>query len=204
MAALTAEGVEVLAPARSELDLADSSSVDGMAERLRRDPVDILVNNAGINRLGTLETLDPAAFAEMHRVDLEAPFRLMQAALPGMMARGWGRVVNVGSVWALVGRPGRGGYAAAKAGLVALSRVAALEAARHGVLVNTVCPGYIATELTRVNNPPDVLAGIEAQIPMGRLGTPEEVAALVAWLVSARNGYLTGQVLTIDGGYSAA
>jgi NAD(P)-dependent dehydrogenase (short-subunit alcohol dehydrogenase family) len=87
---------------------------------------------------------------------------------------------------------------------VALSRVAALEAARHGVLVNTVCPGYIATELTRVNNPPDVLAGIEAQIPMGRLGTPEEVAALVAWLVSARNGYLTGQVLTIDGGYTAA
>lgn len=201
-AALATDGVQVLAPGRAELDLADRASVRAWLERPDRPEVDVLVNNAGLNHLGRVGALSDVLVDEMMAVNLEAPLRLMNGLLPGMAARGWGRVVNIASIWAVLGRPGRGAYAATKAALTGLTRVAAAEVAAQGVLVNAVCPGYIETELTRRNNSPAELAAIAATIPAGRLGRPEEVAELVRWLCSPLNSYLTGQTVVLDGGLS--
>ena len=146
--------------------------------------------------------LDEELVEEMMAVNLGAPLALMNGLLPGMAERGWGRVVNIASIWAVLGRPGRGAYAATKAALAGVTRVAAAEYAGRGVLVNAVCPGYIATELTARNNPPEQLAAIAASIPAGRLGTTAEVAELVRWLCSDANTYMAGQTLVLDGGLS--
>lgn len=203
VAELRGAGVEVIAPPRTELDLGEPESVDRWIRERGADPVDVLVNNAGVNEIGLVSELEVEAFRRMQRINLESPFRLLGACLPGMASRGWGRVVNVASIWALVGRSGRGGYAAAKAGLVGLSRVAAIEVAARGVLVNAVCPGYVATDLTRANHTPEQLRAIAGTIPAGRLAEPEEVARLVGWLCSSANTYLTGQAIVIDGGFTA-
>jgi NAD(P)-dependent dehydrogenase (short-subunit alcohol dehydrogenase family) len=203
---LARAGVAVVAPTRQELDLADGPSIARWLAAARLRPataaIDILVNNAGINDLGRISELPPEALSRMLQVNLAGPFALLQGLLPGMCERGWGRVVNIASVWSVVAREGRGGYAATKAGLNGLTRVAAVEAARQGVLVNAVAPGFIATELTFKNMPPQDIKEMEGRIPAARLGKPAEVARLVRWLCSEENSYMTGQVLLIDGGYS--
>ena len=200
-ARFAALGAAVLAPPRAELDLNDSGSIAAYLERLET-PVDILVNNAGVNWPQPLAELEDEQLDETLRVNLAAPARLARGLAPGMVARGYGRIVNVSSVWALVSCEGRAAYAASKAGLVGLTRTMALELAPAGVLVNAVAPGYVATDLTRQNNSPAQLAQVEALIPVGRLAEPEEIAELVAFLCSARNSYVTGQVLVCDGGYT--
>jgi 3-oxoacyl-[acyl-carrier protein] reductase len=118
-----------------------------------------------------------------------------------MVARGFGRVVNVSSCWSLLGRRGRAPYAASKAGLDALTRTAALEYGVGGVLVNSVCPGFVNTELTRRNNSPEEIARVAEQTALGRLARPEEVAELAFWLGSEKNTYVTGQMVVVDGGF---
>jgi NAD(P)-dependent dehydrogenase (short-subunit alcohol dehydrogenase family) len=194
-------GAAVLAPPRAELDLADEASIAAYLASLEA-PVDILVNNAGVNWPQRLEELDDACLDDTLSVNLAAPARLARGLAPGMAERGYGRIVNVSSVWALVAREGRAAYSASKAGLVGLTRAIALELAPHGVLVNAVAPGYVATDLTRQNNSPAELETIASYIPLGRLAEPEEVAELIAFLCSARNSYVTGQVLVCDGGYT--
>jgi NAD(P)-dependent dehydrogenase (short-subunit alcohol dehydrogenase family) len=198
---LRAEGMDVLAPPRSELDLLDPVSIDRYIERHGGDGVGVLVNNAGINPIDALEAVSAENWSRTLQVNLTAPFRLIQGFSPGMKAAGWGRVVNVSSIWAVVTKEKRGPYAAAKAGLIGLTRTAAVELAPHGVLVNAVCPGFVETELTRANNPPEALEAIRQSIPLGRLAQPEEIARLVAFLGSEHNSYLTGQAVVIDGGY---
>jgi 3-oxoacyl-[acyl-carrier protein] reductase len=198
---LAALGATVLAPPRAELDLNDAVSIAAYLERLE-DPVDILVNNAGVNRPQQLAELEDENLDETLRVNLAAPARLARGLAPSMARRGYGRIVNVSSVWALVSCEGRAAYAASKAGLLGLTRTLALELAPAGVLVNAVAPGYVATDLTRRNNTPSQLGEIEALIPVGRLGEPEEIAELIAFLCSARNSYVTGQVVVCDGGYT--
>jgi NAD(P)-dependent dehydrogenase (short-subunit alcohol dehydrogenase family) len=200
-ARFAALGAAVLAPPRAELDLNNLHSIAAYVERLDT-PVDILVNNAGVNWPQSLAELGDEHLDETLRVNLAAPARLARGLAPGMVARGYGRVVNMSSVWALVSHEGRAAYAASKAGLVGLTRTMALELAPAGVLVNAVAPGYVATDLTRQNNSPAELAEIEALIPLGRLAEPEEIAELIAFLCSARNSYVTGQVLVCDGGYT--
>ena len=199
--ALRAQDVRVLDAGRSELDLSDAASIAGWLAR-HGGGVDILVNNAGINVLNGLEEIAPADWLAMVQVDLTAPLLLLQGVTPGMRARGWGRVVNISSIFGVVTRERRGAYSAVKAGLNGLTRTAAVELAPHGVLVNSVCPGYVATDLTRQNNSPADLAKIEATIPLGRLAEPEEIARFVAWLCSAANTYLTGQTILVDGGFT--
>jgi 3-oxoacyl-[acyl-carrier protein] reductase len=194
-------GARVLAPKRDELDLADAAAVEAYAAALEQ-PVDILVNNAGINPLAGIDELTDEAFEETMAVNLTAPLRLCRALAPGMAARGYGRIVNVSSVWTVVGKPRRLPYTVSKTGLNGLTRALAVEVAPRGVLVNAVAPGVVATELTHQNNTPEQLAALVEQIPLARLAEAGELAELIAFLCSERNSYTTGQVLVCDGGLS--
>jgi 3-oxoacyl-[acyl-carrier protein] reductase len=176
--------------------------VEDFAAGLGRTP-DILVNDAGVNPLAAFGEIEDEAFREVMAVNLEAPFRLCRALAPRMAERGYGRIVNVSSVWSLVAKPRRGAYAMSKAGLNAMTRTLAVEFAGSGVVVNAVAPGFIATELTLTNNSAEDLAAVVAGLPAARLGDPREVADLVAFLCSERNSYCTGQVVACDGGYTS-
>ena len=194
-------GARVLAPTRAELDLTDAAAVEAYAAALD-EPVDILVNNAGINPLAGIDELTDDVLAETLAVNLTAPLRLCRALAPAMAARGYGRIVNVSSVWTVVGRARRLPYTVSKTGLNGLTRALAVELAPRGVLVNAVAPGIVATELTRQNNTPGQIAALVGQIPLGRLAAADELAEVIAFLASERNSYITGQVLLCDGGLS--
>jgi NAD(P)-dependent dehydrogenase (short-subunit alcohol dehydrogenase family) len=199
--ALRGAGMEVLAPPRSELDLLEPASVDRFLEAHRDAGISVLVNNAGINPIEALEEISAENWTRSLQVNLNAPFRLIQGLSPGMKADGWGRIVNISSIWAVVSKEKRISYSAAKSALTGLTRTSAVELAPHGVLVNAVCPGFVETDLTRANNPPEVLETIRQTIPLGRLAQPEEIARLVAFLCSGQNTYITGQSIVIDGGF---
>ncbi|MFM7291194.1 MAG: SDR family NAD(P)-dependent oxidoreductase [Planctomycetia bacterium] len=202
VARLRADGHQVDTPSRQELDLASMASIDAFLDRHRDDPIDVLVNNAGINILRSIEEIDDATWQEMMQVNLTAALRLTQAFAPGMAARGWGRILNVASIFAVVTRERRGAYSMTKASLAALTRTAAVEFGPRGVLVNALAPGYVDTELTRRNNPPEALKAIEDSIPLRRMARAEELAEVAAFLVSDRNTYLTGQTVLVDGGFT--
>jgi 3-oxoacyl-[acyl-carrier protein] reductase len=194
-------GAHVLAPSRAELDLRDAPAVEAFAASIS-EPVDILVNDAGTNPLAAFDRITDEDLDEVLAVNLIAPFRLCRALAPGMAQRGYGRIVNISSIWSLVGKPGRAAYAVSKSGLNGLTRSLAIELAGQNVLVNAVAPGFVATEMTYRNNAPDDLAALASQTPVGRLGKPAEIAEVVAFYASARNSFATGQIVICDGGYS--
>lgn len=199
---LRAAGHTVLAPTRGELDLAVPDSIDAFLGRQRGAEVDILINNAGINVLRPLAEIDGPTWQSMLQVNLTSALRLTQAFAPRMAARGWGRILNVASIFAVVTRERRAAYSMTKAALAALTRTTAVEFGPQGVLVNALAPGYVDTELTRRNNPPEALAAIESGIPLRRMAQPAELAEVAAFLVSAANSYLTGQTIIVDGGFT--
>jgi NAD(P)-dependent dehydrogenase (short-subunit alcohol dehydrogenase family) len=195
-------GIAVIAPLRQELDLADAKSVDSWIDANRGLPVDILINNAGINVLAPVTEINFATWEQMLAVNLGAALRLTQALAPGMAARGWGRILNLSTIFSLVTKEGRAAYSMTKAALNALTRSAAVEYGPGGVLVNALAPGYVDTELTRQNNSPEALEQICQLIPLRRMARVEELAKLGAFLVSEANTYMTGQVVVADGGYT--
>lgn len=164
--------------------------------------VDILVNNAGIARDGLMLRMDDEAWNQVIGADLTGVFLCMRACLKPMVRARWGRIVTVGSVAGLTGNPGQTNYAAAKAGVVGLTASVAKEVASRGITANVVAPGLIATDLTSGLDE-RARQRIEASIPMGRVGRPEEVADLVSFLVSDRAGYITAEVIRVDGGLAA-
>jgi 3-oxoacyl-[acyl-carrier protein] reductase len=200
---LERRGMEVLVPPRAQLDLADPASIESFVRMHAPTRIDVLVNNAGINHIRALDKLSPAEWQHMLQVNLTATLALIQGFAPGMRARGWGRIVNVSSILSLVGRPHRAAYSATKAGLNGLTRSCAVELAPDNVLVNSICPGYVETEMTRRNNPPEEIEKIKAAIPLGRLALPEEIARAVGFLCSDENSYCTGQMIVADGGFTA-
>ena len=189
------EGCEFVAA-----DFSGTEAVDEFANFLVRRPPDILVNNAGINKIAKFAEIDPADFNRIQQVNVNAVFRLCQSVVPEMQARGWGRIVNICSVWGIVGKELRGSYSASKFALAGMTAALAAETAAAGVLVNCVSPGVIETEMTRAAIDEQQLAELLAQVPAGRLGRPDEVAALVAWLASPQNTFIAGQNIAIDGG----
>ncbi len=163
---------------------------------------DVLINNAGVNRIAPFEEVDPAEFEWVQRVNVTAPFLLCRAALPGMRSKGWGRIVNIASIWGNISRAQRAAYSTSKFGLDGMTAALAAEVARDGILANCVSPGFTDTELTRRVLGEKGIAELAAQIPIGRLAQPEEIAALVGWLVGPENTYISGQNLVVDGGFT--
>jgi 3-oxoacyl-[acyl-carrier protein] reductase len=163
--------------------------------------VDILINNAGVNILAYLGEIDPSNWQALLQINLNSALRLIQAFAPGMQRRGWGRILNISSILGLVARPRRSAYSMTKAALDALTRSAAVELGPSGILVNSLSPGYVDTELTRRNNSSREILEIAASIPLRRLAEVEELARVAAFLVSDENTYLTGQNIVVDGGF---
>lgn len=182
-------------------DVADPAAVDALVERVTGDlgPIGILVNNAGITRDGLLMRMKPEAWAEVLQTNLTGAFYCCRAVARGMLRQRYGRIVNVSSVVGLHGQAGQSNYAAAKAGLVGFTKAYAREVASRNITVNAVAPGYIETGMT---SGMDAAAVTEAlsRIPLGRAGTPEDVAGAIGFLVSDEAAYVTGTVLTVDGG----
>jgi len=198
----THEGYIVFAPTREELDLGDNQIINNYIEENRKIEFDAIVNNAGINEINLLENASQDEINSMIQLNLKAPILLLKAFIPAMKKNNYGRIVNIGSIWAIVSKEGRGLYSAVKNGLHGITNTLALELAENNILVNTVCPGYTLTELTRKNNSPEQIDAICKQIPLRRMAQPEEIAELVFYLCSDKNTYITGQKICIDGGYT--
>jgi 3-oxoacyl-[acyl-carrier protein] reductase len=193
-------GAKVLTPSHSELDLASNSSVESYASSLTGE-IDILVNNAGINLLAGLDELDQEVLKKTLQINLVAPLILTKLLAERMKSNRYGRIVNISSIWSVVAKEGRLAYTASKSALNGATRTLAVELGEHGILVNTIAPGYVNTELTSQNNSSEQLRLIRNNIPLKRLAEPNEIAQIAAFLCSEKNSYMTGQVLVADGGY---
>jgi 3-oxoacyl-[acyl-carrier protein] reductase len=182
-------------------NLGDAEAVEALPKAAAEamGGVDILVNNAGITRDNLFMRMSDEEWAQVIEVNLTSSFRLCRAVLRGMMKARWGRIVNIGSVVGATGNPGQANYAAAKAGLVGLSKSLAYEVASRGITVNCVAPGFIETAMTDKLNE-DQKGRILTQIPAGRMGSAQEIAAAVLYLSSAEAGYVTGATLHVNGG----
>ncbi|MBA3432277.1 MAG: SDR family oxidoreductase [Actinobacteria bacterium] len=185
-----------------DVDFADPLATDRFAERMSEAPVDILVNNAGVNAIAPFSEIATADFDRIQRVNVRAPMLLCQAVLGYMRARGWGRIVNVSSIFGVVSKEERASYSASKFALDGMTASLAAEAASYGVLANCVAPGFIDTDLTRRVLGEAGMAEMASTVPARRLGRPEEVAELVAWLAGPRNTYMSGQNVVVDGGFT--
>jgi acetoacetyl-CoA reductase len=183
-------------------DVADFDSAQACVGQIAGDmgPVDVLVNNAGITRDMTFKKMDKVNWDAVIKTNLDSVFNMCKPVCDGMVERGWGRIINISSVNGQKGAFGQTNYSAAKAGMHGFTKALALEVARKGVTVNTISPGYIGTKMVMAI-PKDVLdSKIIPQIPMGRLGKPEEVAGLVAYLASDEAAFVTGANIAINGG----
>jgi acetoacetyl-CoA reductase len=174
--------------------------IDGCARvEAELGPIDVVVNNAGITRDGVLARMSFDDWNDVMRVNLGGCFNMAKATFGGMVARGWGRIVNIGSINGQAGQYGQVNYAAAKSGIHGFTKALAQEGAKKGVTVNAIAPGYIDTDMVAAV-PPEVLAKIVAKIPVGRLGQANEIARGVAFLVSEDGGFVTGSTLSLNGG----
>jgi 3-oxoacyl-[acyl-carrier protein] reductase len=183
-------------------DLSDPAAPDALlaaAEREGGQGVDILVNNAGLTRDGLALRMKDADWNRVLEVDLAAPFRLCRAALKGMLRRRAGRIISIASIVGVTGNPGQANYAAAKAGMIGMSKSLAQEVGSRGITINVVAPGFVATAMTDVLSE-EQKARLSAAIPLGRLGSPDDVAAAVIYLASEQAAWVTGATLHVNGG----
>ena len=182
-------------------DIADVAQVNALIENVEKafGSLDILVNNAGLTRDNILLRLKDDDWDAVIDANLRGAFATIRAATRGMMKRRWGRIINISSVVGLIGNKGQANYAASKAGLIGLTKSVAKEFASRNILANVVAPGFIETDMTRAMTP-EAQKALTGQIPLERLGSPQDVSNVVAFLASEQAAYITGQVLVIDGG----
>lgn len=182
-------------------DLTDPSVASALVEQVETTfgTLDVLVNNAGLTRDGLAVRMGDQDWASVLEVDLSAPFRLARAALRGMMKRRSGRIVSIASIVAVTGNPGQANYAAAKAGLIGMSKALAQEVASRGVTVNVVAPGFVKTAMTDALSDSQKAALMD-RIPLSRMGAPEDIAAAVSYLASDEAAWVTGATLHVNGG----
>jgi 3-oxoacyl-[acyl-carrier protein] reductase len=210
---LAKQGAKVVGTATSEagianapfigkvLNVRDTAQSDAVMESIQKDVGDIaiLVNNAGITRDNLALRMKDAEWDEVMETNMRSVFRLSRAVMRGMMKARWGRIINITSVVGASGNPGQANYAAAKAGIVGMTKSLAAEIGSRNITVNCVAPGFIDTDMTRAL-PEEQKKLLLGRIPLGRLGTPQDVAAAVAYLASPAAGYVTGTVLHVNGG----
>ena len=182
-----------------ELNSAEAADAVMKAAEEKMGQVDILVNNAGLTKDGLFMRMKDEDWQVVQDVNLTAPFRLIRAAIKGMMKRRQGRVINITSVVGVTGNPGQANYCASKAGMIGMTKSMAAEVAARGITLNCVAPGFIATAMTEALND-DQKASINATIPAGAMGTPEDIAASVVYLASDEAKYITGQTIHVNGG----
>ncbi|MDR3692294.1 MAG: SDR family oxidoreductase [Fimbriimonas sp.] len=190
----------------SVADVTKSDEVSAMIEQVQGDlgPIDILVNNAGINTRGLTQDLSEEDFDAVVAVNLKAPFLCSRLLGPQMCERGWGRVINLGSILSVVAIAGRAPYCSAKAGVANLTRVLALEWAQQGVTVNAICPGPFGTDMNKpLLEDPEKYRSFVSKIPMGRWGELNEIAGSAVFLASDAASFVTGSMLYVDGGWTA-
>lgn len=182
-------------------DVADPAAcVDGIAKvEAELGPIDVLVNNAGITRDGWFHKMDYEAWSAVLKTNLDSMFTMTRPVIEGMRTRGFGRIVNISSINGQKGQLGQTNYSAAKAGVIGFTKALAIENARKGITVNCICPGYIDTDMVAAV-PEKALEGIIAQIPVGRLGQAHEIANAVVYIASDKTAFMTGAVLTMNGG----
>lgn len=185
-----------------QADFGDVTQIQACADFVRRTEPDVLINNAGINKNLPFVEIDPAEFQRIQQVNVFAPFSLCQAAIPGMQRKGWGRIVNISSIWGKIGKEHRASYSASKFALDGLTLSLAAEHAAHGILANCVAPGFTDTELTHRMLGEEGIRKILSTVPIRRMAGVNEIARFVVWLGSSENSYITGQNIAIDGGFS--
>jgi 2-hydroxycyclohexanecarboxyl-CoA dehydrogenase len=201
-AELAAEGGKVVAV---EVDVADRDAVDAAFARIRAElgPVGILVTSAGIESFQPLTAITAESWDRLIAVNLTGTFACVQAAVPDMVAAGWGRIVTISSSSAQSGAPSMAHYAASKGGVISLTKALAVELARQGVTANTISPSLVDTPMARQAEADGDFPGVDAiapMVPLGRAGTPDDIAAACSWLCSDGGSYVTGQVLGVNGG----
>lgn len=183
-------------------DFTDVEQIKACADYVRNFEPDVLVNNAGINKISPFVEIRPDDFLLIQQVNVFAPFHLCQAVIPAMKKKGWGRIVNVSSIWGKISKEYRASYTASKFALDGMTLALAAEHSGDGIIANCVAPGFIDTELTRRVLGEEGMRTLVSSVPAHRPGQVEEVARLVLWLASAENTYVAGQNIAIDGGFS--
>lgn len=198
LAKMKSEGYDFIA---GEADVTDYDACAAMVKKIEAEigPVDVLVNNAGITRDSMFRKMEKNQWDAVMSTNLDSLFNVTHQVLTGMAERGWGRVINISSVNGVKGQFGQANYSAAKAGAIGFTKAIAQEVAKKGVTVNAIAPGYIGTEMVMAIKE-EVRDAIVATVPMGRLGKPEEIGGLCAYLASDLAGYITGATININGG----
>lgn len=195
-------GYEICIPSREELELSSDESVSHFVSDHRDMTFDVIINNAGINEINKIENITDNELKAMMNINLISPIKLLRGFVENMKKQNYGRIVNIASIWAVVSKEGRCVYSATKNGIHGVTNTLAVELAPYNILVNTVCPGFTLTELTKKNNTQAEIADISRDIPMGRMADPKEIAEVVYFLCGENNTYLTGQKISVDGGFT--
>ena len=190
---------EVIAPNRDKLDLTDFNSIIEFTKDIA--PFNALVNVAGLNELRTLENIDDESLDIMLKTNLSGPLKLIQAIVPGMKAIGGGKILSFSSIWGLRSKEVRTLYSMGKFGIRGMTAALARELGPDNILLNTIAPGYVLTDMTFKNVPEEERKKICQEIPLGRMAYPEEIAKIVSFLISPENTYITGQTIVADGGF---
>ncbi len=199
---LTADGYDVFAPLHSELDLSSMESVRTFIASNAHRTFDVIINNAGINDINDIDKITDDEIERMMSINLVSPLVLLRGFVPKMKLAGFGRIVNISSIWGIVSKRGRTVYSATKHGIHGITKTLAVELAEYNILINTVAPGFTLTELTSKNNSPEQIADVSNDIPLKRMAQPSEIAKAVCWLVE-NNTYITGQLIAVDGGFTS-
>jgi len=194
-------GATVLSTGTQDVNFLDDESVSSFISLLESLDIDVCINNAGINKVDSFCETSDESWEEILTVNLTGAYKVTKAVLKGMINRGSGKIINVASIWSHKSREGRASYSASKFGLRGLTQAVAAEAARFGVLVNSVSPGFTITQLTESILGKEGIKEVEKSIPLGRLATTKEISNVIMFLASDLNTYISGQDIIVDGGF---